>query len=141
VCVCVCMHVCVCVCACVCVLTCVCLCVCDRVGSANQLRAQGSVSLLAPEAQQPAPRARLFCSCCLHVHSNCLAHLTSLSPPEERAKAKSSERTSTENSLCSSSLFQRNEITLTNPRLSVTSKCCSRHPDRDACDICSYSYL
>jgi len=39
-----------------------------RVGSANQLSAQGSTLLLAPEAQRPAPRARLVCNCYLHKH-------------------------------------------------------------------------
>jgi len=55
---------------------------CSRVGSANQLRARVSVRL-------PAPRAWLFCSCCLNKHSNCLAHLTSLPPPGERALKES----------------------------------------------------
>jgi len=117
-----CQTVCVCVCVCICLFMCVCVCVCarqihthmsallihseqncqelkqerhrecSRVGSANQLRARGSVLLLAPQAQRQAPRARLFCNCCLHKHSNCLAHLTGLSPPKERAKAGSNER-------------------------------------------------
>jgi len=36
-------------------------------------------------------------------------------------------------------VYYSNDITLTKPRLSVTPRCRSRHPD--ACDICSYSHL
>jgi len=61
--------------------------------------------------------------------------LHSLSSLEQRAMAKSSEHRTARAIL----IYYSNEITATKPRLPITPRCRSRHPD--ACDICSYSHL
>jgi len=109
---------------------------CSRVGSVNQLRASVCVWLLAPGAQRSAPQARLFSSSCLQKHSNGRLLEPDFSAAAAAWGGKSSEQ---RRAHALSGLSYSNKITLTKHRLSVTPRCCSRHPN--ACDIHIYSFL